>query len=101
MNLRKLFYIIFGAMLLLSLIFFIFFQQFFILPFMFCLPFSCGSGRRIERRVNQNNETQAQDRETQTQRSVESREYDYICPRCGSVIEKRNLRFCPNCGNKL
>jgi rubrerythrin len=68
---------------------------------MFCLPFSCGSGRRIERRVNQNNEGQTQDRETPTQPSNDSREYEYICPRCASVIEEKNLRFCPNCGNKL
>ncbi|TXT57981.1 MAG: hypothetical protein BAJALOKI2v1_480009 [Promethearchaeota archaeon] len=103
MDLRKVFYILFGALILVSLLFFILFQEFFLLPFIFCLPFSCGSGRRVQRTANQTNDDTPQERRRTTQVSQEedSNDFEYICPRCGSVIEEENLRFCPSCGNKL
>ena len=95
----------------LSLVLFFLFGEFWLTPLLIIVPYCFSRSRfRVENHNERSSEDYTQDEETRTRGEtapfvdLDVEVYDNKekrCPRCHSLLEEENLRYCPKCGNKL
>ena len=111
MRLSKILIIIGMIITIVSLLFFFLFGEFWLTPLLLIVPFCFSRSRfRVDNRNEPPNDEYNQDEESRPPgetapfvdlavEGLDNREKR--CPKCHFQIEEENVRYCPNCGNKL
>jgi hypothetical protein len=111
MRLKKILIIIGMIIAILSVVLFFLLGEFWFFPILFIIPYCFSRSRfRVENYEepsnNDYNQDEARGNSGETTPFVDlgvemTGNKENRCPKCHTLIEEENIRYCPNCGHKL